>query len=116
MAMPVVAEESDDSLIGGTRNTDLAGIYYGGPWQSYVYPPLGSNMKVHVNITSIFGTIYIYCKPYSGDNLPDSAYLVATWTGEGHHWADLALNTTAYRYYVYLYGDFSGSGAVYTEP
>ena len=136
MAMPVLAEEYETSEFGNngqtmlmlevtvdengenvyqTRNTDLA-VITGGPWQNYVYPSIGDNVKVHVNITSISGKIYIYCKAGNASGTWDSSNLKATWTGTGHHWADLATGATSTKYYVMLMGNFTGSGAVYTEP
>lgn len=99
-------------------NTDLMPVY--GPyWQNYVSVPKGENMKVHVYIESFGGganTVKVYVKPNSAAGALNDKYKVATWTGTGHHWADLAINTQYSKYYVILWGAFNGSGAVYTEP
>ena len=99
-------------------NTDLKQVT--GPyWQGSVNVSTGKNMKVHVYIDSYaFGSnqVDIYVKPESSAGALDSRYKVATWTGTGHHCAELAMGTTYTSYYVMLWGAFNGSGAIYTEP
>lgn len=99
-------------------NTDLAQIN-SGYWQNTVHVSRGKNMKVHVYISSyMYGcnSVDIYCKAGSPANTKSPQYKVARWTGTGHKYADLALNTQNTTYYVMLWGGFNGSGAVYTEP
>lgn len=136
VSIPVYAAECDDTSEGrmytvaelipaedGSAtivpyNVDLMPV--SGPyWQNYVSVSKGKNMKVHVYIESFGGganTVQIYVKPNSAAGALNDKYKVATWTGTGHHWADLALNTKYTKYYVILWGAFNGSGAVYTEP
>lgn len=99
-------------------NVDLTSVQ--GPyWQNYVHVSKGKNMKVHVYIESFAmgsNSVDIYVKPNSAAGAKDSKYKVATWTGKGHHWAELAMNTQYTTYYVMLWGAFNGSGGIYTEP
>lgn len=109
---------NDDTSLISTYNVDLEQV--SGPyWQNYVNVAKGKNMKVHVNITSYAigcNSVSIYVKPNSAAGALDSKYKVATWTGTGHHWANLAVPTSYTKYYVILWGGFNGSGAIYTEP
>lgn len=111
-----VNDDGEASIV--PYNQDLRPVT--GPyWQGYVNVSAGKNMKVHVYIESYaFGcnSVSIHVKEGSAVGADDAKYRKATWTGTGHHWADLVKGTKAGKYYVMLWGGFYGSGAIYTEP
>ena len=64
---------------------------------------------------NVTGSIKVYAsKGSTGAYKPQN--LKATWKGTGHHYADLFPNADAGTYNVFVYGIFTGSGAVYEEP
>ena len=100
---------------GITRNISLMVIH------DNTLPPLGTkvkqgdNVKIHMYISSVTGSIKVYAsKGSTGAYKPQN--LKATWKGTGHHYADLFQNADAGTYNVFVYGIFTGSGAVYEEP
>lgn len=81
------------------------------------YCPKGKNIKIHIYVSKIFPNTKIKVHFREGNNYANSSSPVkATWSGEGHKYADLKPNASAGYYSVYLEGAFTGEGAVYTEP
>lgn len=106
--------DEDGKVTISPKNTDLATMS-----QTYnlvkFYAKKGTNIKIHINVTSITGSIKVHFhvgNAYATSSDP----IKATWTGTGHKYADLKLNASAGYYSVYLRGAFVGSGAVYSEP
>lgn len=111
-AFEVTVNKDGESIIV-PYNEDLMQIPgYSGSF----YVKSGKNVKIHVDIKTITGTVTVYACKGSVGNAYKPANIKAKWKGTGHHWADLFLNADAGQYSVFLYGAFTGTGAVYTEP
>ena len=97
-------------------NTDLLRVSDGANNSGSFNVSSGKNVKIHMYISSVTGSIKVYARKGALGGTYNSQYLKATWTGKGHHYADLFPNASAGTYSVFVYGAYSGSGAVYTEP
>lgn len=102
-------------IIVHTRNTDWAQLNEVYNLAGFTLPSGTHNIKIHMYMTSTSGDVYVYFHEGPG-NATWSDPIRAIWSGSGHKYADLKLNAGGGHYSVFVYGAFSGSGAVYTEP
>lgn len=110
----VTIDENGNSTIV-PYNTDLLQVSNGVNNSGSFKVKQGDNVKIHMYISSVTGSIKVYAsKGSTGAYKPQN--LKATWKGTGHHYADLFPNADAGTYNVFVYGIFTGPGAVYEEP
>lgn len=111
-----IVSDNNGEVTVQPRNVDLAPMSDSDNLAKF-YCPKGKNIKIHINVRTISPNTKIKVHFREGNNYATSASPVkATWSGEGHKYADLKSNAPAGYYSVYLEGAFTGSGAVYTEP
>lgn len=75
----------------------------------------GLNLKLHVYMSSQSDVAVYFAR---GSNVPalTNSNRKAGWQGTGHRYVDLLSNASRGYYSVYMFGTYTGTGYVYSEP
>lgn len=107
-------DAQDESMVQ-PRNRDWGNRLSGVQTTSKFRTDKTYNLKLHMYLNSNTPE-GVTVRFQRGGSAGMNSQFIVRWEGEGHQYTDLLLNAPAGEYGVALFGWFSGSGSVYSEP